>query len=118
MGKSEADSNNTVDEDAASEQGGDNNGLVRRLDKVRITSGDSEPDQNENTTENSTTEKSIKPNSKLDNNGNKTEDVAPPKEKTIVVQDKKTHNEKNMTNNILNGRGVLTQGDKLNLIKA
>jgi len=90
------------------------NGLSSRLDKVRITS-EAEDAVNGNST------------TKTDGNGNKTEDntngkeePAKIQEKTIVLQDKPAHKVSEASENDKNhkmGR-VLTQGDKLNLIKA
>jgi protein-tyrosine phosphatase len=84
------------------------NGLSSRLDKVRITN---ESDDNSQT------------GATTDGNGNSTggeenKPVVP--ERTIVVQDKVVHRPmENSENdkNLLHGR-VLTQGDKLNIIKA
>lgn len=81
------------------------NGLVSRLDKVRITS-----DVDDNKKATSTT----------DGNGNttETEDTRPViQEKTIVVQDNPETAENAKNKNSRSSR-VLTQGDKLNLIKA
>lgn len=95
------------------------NGLSSRLDKVRITS-EAEDAENGN--------KAVKP-VKTDGNGNKAEENKNAvdestgtkiQEKTIVVQDKVAHKVSEASENDKNhklGR-VLTQGDKLNLIKA
>jgi len=88
------------------------NGLVSRLDKVRITS---EVDDN------------CRNNGNTDGNGNTTDGEETNKavpaipEKTIVVQDKpSTQRNSETSENAKNSRSsrVLTQGDKLNLIKA
>jgi len=88
------------------------NGLVSRLDKVRITS---EVDDN------------CRNNGNTDGNGNATDGEETKKavpaipEKTIVVQDKpSTQRNSETSENAKNSRSsrVLTQGDKLNLIKA
>jgi len=74
-------------------------GLSSRLNKVKIT-GDSDDLLNGNLA------------SKSDGNGNK------PSEKTIVVKDKASSRTSEKTENNKNRGGVLTQGDKLNIIKA
>jgi protein-tyrosine phosphatase len=103
------------------DQGGDSNGLVSRLDKVRITSGDSEPDPNQNTETSLTdsgieTNNKVERNNKVDSNGNRTQEGM--REKTIVFQDKNPNQENLKNTHVLGGRNSLTQGDKLNLIKA
>lgn len=75
------------------------NGLSSRLNKVKIT-GDADDLLNGNL------------GSKSDGNGNK------PTEKTIVVKDKPHSRSSEKSENNKNRGGVLTQGDKLNIIKA
>jgi len=94
----------------------DSNGLVSRLDKVRITS---EVDNNDTNDNKNASEAQTATTTSVDTNGNKTTDNIV--EKTIVLEDKVdakvvSENVKNIR--VLGGRNVLTQGDKLNLIKA
>lgn len=93
------------------------NGLSSRLDKVRITS------EAEDAVNGNKTVKSVK----TDGNGNKTEEKSSNieestkiQEKTIVLQDKPAHKVSEASENDKNHKNgrVLTQGDKLNLIKA
>jgi len=80
------------------------NGLSSRLDRVRITS-DAEDIANGNTS------------TKTDDNGNRNTKNNM-KEKTIIVKDMVATKTAEKTENDKNRAKVLTQGDKLNIIKA
>lgn len=86
-------------ESAAVSEPDSSTGLSSRLDKVKIT-GDADDLLNGNVS------------AKSDGNGNK------PSEKTIVVKDKPSSRSSEKNENNKNRGGVLTQGDKLNIIKA
>lgn len=81
------------------------NGLSSRLDKVRITS-DAEDIANGNTS------------TKTDDNGNRGNTRNNIKEKTIIVRDMVAPRTAEKSENDKNRAKVLTQGDKLNIIKA